>query len=216
MRGGRLAGFLDQHRTPFYFSKKLRDVSHIDLKTGQSVRSAHWIIELEAPIDVSSLLIQHDDESALHLADQAAHILQGQNEQQDIASAQLRPDEALDVPLEQPAPSEASMQQKAPTDSTPLAPPQQVNNCGEDEAISTLFDLAVAYGVDRDRFGLFADRQWGAGWRRNVNGRQRVLAELERYQNDPEGFCEKVNARLRASDTPSSRQRAPTAPAKGE
>ena len=86
MRGGRLAGFLDQHRTPFYFSKKLRDVSHIDPKTGQSVRSAHWIIELEAPINVSSLLIQHDDESALHLADQAANILQGHHEQRDAAS----------------------------------------------------------------------------------------------------------------------------------
>lgn len=216
MRGGRLAGFLDQHRTPFYFSKKLRDISHIDPKTGQSVRSAHWIIELEAPIDVSSLLIQHDDESALHLADQAAHILQGQKEQQDIASLQPRPNEALEVPLEQPAQSEASMQQKAATDATALAPPQQTNNCGEDDAIRTLFDLAAAYGVDQDQFGLFADRQWGAGWRRNPNGRQRVLAELERYQNDPEGFCEKVNARLRASDTPSSRPRAPTAPATGE
>ena len=194
MRGGRLAGFLDQHRTPFYFSKKLRDVSHIDPKTGQSVRSAHWIIELEAPIDVSSLLIQHDDESALHLADQAAHILQGQNQQQDIAS----------------------VQQKAATDATALTPSQQANHCGEEEAIRTLFDLAAAYGVEQDRFGLFADRQWGAGWRRNPNGRQRVLAELERYQNDPEGFCEKVNARLRASDTPSSRPRVPTAPAKGE
>lgn len=216
MRGGRLAGFLDQHRTPFYFSKKLRDVSHIDPKTGQSVRSAHWIIELEAPIDVSSLLIQHDDESALHLADQAAHILQGQKEQQDIASLQPRPDEALEVPLEQPAQSEASMQQKAATDATALAPPQQTNNCGEDDAIRTLFDLAAAYGVDQDRFGLFADRQWGAGWRRNPNGRQRVLAELERYRNDPEGFCDKVNARLRASDTPSLGSRAPTASDKGK
>ena len=216
MRGGRLAGFLDQHRTPFYFSKKLRDVSHIDPKTGQSVRSAHWIIELEAPIDVSSLLIQHDDESALHLADQAAHILQGQNEQQDAALACSGPDDGYVVTPEQPAETGASIQEQPTPESMQSALPAQDAPSTEDEAISTLFDLAAAYGVDRDRFGLFADRQWGAGWRRNVNGRQRVLAELERYQNDPEGFCDKVNARLRASDTPSSRQRAPTAPAKGE
>ena len=216
MRGGRLAGFLDQHRTPFYFSKKLRDVAHIDPKTGQSVRSAHWIIELEAPIDVSSLLIQHDDESALHLADQAANILQGQIEQQDMASVQHRPDNAEDVVQDQAEQTVTPVPQNAASGTTRSAAPAQPAPAIDDEAISTLFDLAAAYGVDQERFGLFADRQWGAGWRRNPNGRQRVLAELERYQNDPEGFCEKVNARLRASDTPSSGPRAPAPPAKGE
>lgn len=216
MRGGRLAGFLDQHRTPFYFSKKLRDVAHIDPKTGQSVRSAHWIIELEAPIDVSSLLIQHDDESALHLADQAANILQGQTEKQDMASVQHRPDNAEDVVQDQAEQTVTPVPQNAASGTTRSAAPAQPAPAIDDEAISTLFDLAAAYGVDQERFGLFADRQWGAGWRRNPNGRQRVLAELERYQNDPEGFCEKVNARLRASDTPSSGPRAPAPPAKGE
>jgi hypothetical protein len=30
MRGGRISGFLDDHQTPFYITKKLRDVAHVD------------------------------------------------------------------------------------------------------------------------------------------------------------------------------------------
>jgi len=146
MRGGRLAGFLDQHRTPFYFSKKLRDVSHIDPKTGQSVRSAHWIIELEAPIDVSSLLIQHDDESALHLADQAANILQGHHEQRDAASTSNRPDDGDDLTLEQPAETGASIEQKPAPESMQSALPAQDAPSTEDEAINTFINSALVLG----------------------------------------------------------------------
>ncbi|MCG2583843.1 hypothetical protein [Massilia sp. TS11] len=52
--GGRLAGFVDG-RTPFYLSKVKRALTHLD-ETGRAVRSDHWIIELEAPIDVAALL----------------------------------------------------------------------------------------------------------------------------------------------------------------
>ena len=30
LRGGRISGFLDRERTPFYLSKKLQKVVHID------------------------------------------------------------------------------------------------------------------------------------------------------------------------------------------
>src|SRR5471032_2093635 len=61
MRGGRISGFLDSKQTPFYITKKLMDVPHID-ETGRAVRVRQWIIDIEAPIDVTALLRAHDDE----------------------------------------------------------------------------------------------------------------------------------------------------------
>ena len=65
MRGGRISGFLDGKRTSFFITKKLKEVPHID-ETGRAVRVAHWIIELEAPIDVTALLrANEEDETAI-------------------------------------------------------------------------------------------------------------------------------------------------------
>lgn len=78
MRGGRISGFLDGKRTPFYLSKRLVEVSRID-EQGHAVRTPQWLIELEAPIDVTALL-RHDedpDETELRAA-QAAAVLNGQ------------------------------------------------------------------------------------------------------------------------------------------
>jgi len=55
LRGGRISGFLDAKRTPFYISKVEREVPHID-EQGRSVRTKVWLIEMEAPIDVAALL----------------------------------------------------------------------------------------------------------------------------------------------------------------
>lgn len=43
LRGGRISGFLDRQRTPFYLSKKLMEVAHID-DEGRPVRVPQWII----------------------------------------------------------------------------------------------------------------------------------------------------------------------------
>lgn len=61
MRGGRISGFLDASKTPFYISKRLMEVPHIDAE-GRAVRVKQWIIELEAPVDVTALLRADEDE----------------------------------------------------------------------------------------------------------------------------------------------------------
>src|ERR1700688_2172920 len=77
MRGGRISGFLDAKRTSFFITKKLKEVPHID-ETGRAVRVAHWIIELEAPIDVTALLrANEEDETAIGNGSQAARMLEG-------------------------------------------------------------------------------------------------------------------------------------------
>src|SRR6202166_3693189 len=77
MRGGRISGFLDGKRSSFFITKKLKEVPHID-ETGRAVRVAHWIIELEAPIDVTALLrANEEDETAIVNGSQAARMLEG-------------------------------------------------------------------------------------------------------------------------------------------
>jgi hypothetical protein len=76
LRGGRISGFLDRQRTPFYLTKRLMDVAHID-EQGRAVRVPQWIIDVEAPVDVTALLRDNEDtETALlqaQLATQEHH-----------------------------------------------------------------------------------------------------------------------------------------------
>src|SRR5438876_961835 len=65
MRGGHISRFLDARRTSFFITKKLMEVPHID-EDGRAVRVSHWIIELEAPIDVTALLrVSDEDDTAI-------------------------------------------------------------------------------------------------------------------------------------------------------
>jgi Recombination directionality factor-like len=78
MRGGRISGFLDAQGTPFYLSKKLVEVARID-EEGRAVRVAQWIIDLEAPIDVTALLRPDEDIDAIAMrAAEAVSVLEGQ------------------------------------------------------------------------------------------------------------------------------------------
>jgi hypothetical protein len=77
MRGGRISGFLGRERETFYLTKVLREVAHID-ESGRALRVPQWIIELEAPVDVTTLLREGEDrESVIAQADFAAQLLEG-------------------------------------------------------------------------------------------------------------------------------------------
>lgn len=78
MRGGKISGFLDG-KTPFFISKRLMDVPRID-EEGHAVRVQQWIIELEAPLDVTALLRPNDDEALLTQAATARVTLEGSHE----------------------------------------------------------------------------------------------------------------------------------------
>jgi hypothetical protein len=184
MRGGRLAGFLDGQRTPFYLTKKLREVSHLDAKTGQPVRTAHWIIELEAPVDVTALLPQQDAEATLRMADAAARMLQSGPAPLD--------DTAVDAyPAQEPPPTsmpDASAAAAKPASNAHADTPADAHGA---DAVHALSD---ELGVERTRMDAYLDRAWGPGWRRNAQGIKRVLADLARYQADPDALRERIHA----------------------
>ncbi|EWS55702.1 MULTISPECIES: hypothetical protein [unclassified Methylibium] len=94
LRGGRISGFLDRQRTPFFLSKRLTEVSHID-EQGRAVRVPQWIIDLEAPVDVSALLRdREDDEAVVVQAHAACCVLEG-----EPAGAAVQATEAADAEM---------------------------------------------------------------------------------------------------------------------
>ena len=173
LRGGRLAGFLDRQGTPFYLTKRLKQVSHID-ETGRAVRVPQWIIALDAPVDVATLLREHDDaEAVLAQAEGAARILQ-----------EPPPDAARSAP------------DLGPVDAEPRGAVGDRFDAGTQPTLAQVLHRAGAAGVAADQFQAYAQRRWGPGWALNPHGRQRAWAELERHQNDPQGYADKISTEL--------------------
>ncbi|MBB4730502.1 hypothetical protein [Xanthomonas arboricola] len=176
MRGGRISGFLDREHTPFWFSKRLMEVAHID-EQGQAVRVPQWIIELEAPVDVTALLREGEDEALLAQAEVATQVLAGQP---GVAARPVaEPENAAAAPIE-PAP----------------AVPSAVDDA-EPPSVEAVLARVQEYGIAAERFEDYTRRRWGLGWKLNPRGRRRVLDELERYRNDPQGYADKIDTELR-------------------
>jgi hypothetical protein len=180
LRGGRISGFLDRQRTPFYLTKILTEVPHID-ENGRAVRVPQWIIELEAPVDVSTLLRENEDiEATLVQANLASQILEGQR---DLSG----PGSASTGALEVPGPAA-------------LLPPtaEDLPLAGQ-PTLEQLLARVQAGGIAPDLYQAYADRRWGTGWKINRHGRARAWNELERYRNDPQGYLDKIETELQAA-----------------
>lgn len=98
MRGGRISGFLGRDRTSFFLTKVLKEVPHID-EQGRAVRVTQWIIELEAPVDVTALLRDHEDEeTAIQQARLATQVIESSHTAADAVDAPAEIDEAAQRP----------------------------------------------------------------------------------------------------------------------
>jgi hypothetical protein len=174
MRGGRISGFLGRSRETFYLTKVLREVPHID-ENGRAVRVPQWIIELEAPIDVTALLRDGEDtEAAIMQANLAEQVLE------DVAASH---------PVEGPEELIAgAAKAAAEAAETPMRPGHPT--------LEQLLGRAEAMGLDAERFQQYADRRWGRGWKINPHGRNRAWDEMERFANDQEGYADKIDCVL--------------------
>ncbi|KZT16671.1 hypothetical protein A1D30_12690 [Acidovorax sp. GW101-3H11] len=178
MRGGRISGFLGRDRATFFLTKVLRDVPHID-EQGRAVRVPQWIIELEAPVDVTALLREHEDEeTAIQQAHLATQVLEGQPEaHQDAGTGEeAGRGETADAPAGAGA-GHPRLEQARPT-------------------LAQLLARVRAMGGDTERYSAYAALRWGHGWRINPHGRGRAWDELDRYAQDPEGYLDKIDAEL--------------------
>ena len=215
MRGGRISGFLDGQRTPFYISKRLVEVSRID-DEGRPSRVAQWLIELEAPVDVTSLLRPDDGLEALELrAGEAAAMLEGGRAdaratgQADDRVIDIVASRSVDAPDEpaQEARRDAPRAEAAPGKTTPAGGrATEVSREGRDRTspraatanddLKWIFDAAAALGVEQERFEAYADKRWGKGWKLAAGGRKRALDEVTNFADDATGFQEKVRGEL--------------------
>ncbi|MDO8777043.1 MAG: hypothetical protein Q7K57_51715 [Burkholderiaceae bacterium] len=180
LRGGRISGFLDSQRTPFYLTKKLMEVARID-EQGRAVRVPQWIIDLEAPVDVTALIRHNEDEgSVIVQARQAAQVLEGTKGLEDGAAI--------------------AKQMALATESADSPPDAQVDwkeIAVKGPTFEQVSDRAKSYGIDKTQYEAYADQRWGRGWRLNAFGRQHAYDELERYRNDPKGYLDKIDCAMR-------------------
>ena len=202
MRGGRISGFLDKARTSFFITKKLMEVPHID-DAGRAVRVKHWIIELEAPIDVTALLRTNDDtDAALINAARAAALLgtpgEAGGETQGAEGTAANGEAALrvhantaDAPREAQAAPEPLSREPSQTQATAQASPAQGA-----PTLEEVSNAAAALGVASERYLQYAAKRWGAGWKVNPNGRRRALDDIESFRDDREGLLTKITAEL--------------------
>jgi len=178
LRGGRISGFLDRQRTPFYLTKRLMEVAHID-EQGRAVRVPQWIIDLEAPVDVTALLRENEDtETAVLQAQLATQVLQGstgesfaeplQSAESEVRSSPMVDVSSVDEPL---------LQSGHPS-------------------FEQLMARVLAYDILPEQYRAYADRRWGPGWKINPHGRAQAWNELGRYGNDPQGYRDKIESEM--------------------
>jgi len=180
LRGGRISGFLDSQRTPFYLTKKLMEVARID-EQGRAVRVSQWIIDLEAPIDVTTLIRHNEDGGvAIVQAQRAVHVLEGERGPEDSVTA-----------------TDPVGPVTTATDGQPDGKPRRKAVVSKGPTFEQLAQRVQSYGIELSQYEAYADQRWGRGWRFNAFGRQRAYEELVRYQNDPMGYFDKIDCAMR-------------------
>jgi len=200
MRGGRISGFLDGQRTPFYLAKKLMEVPHID-EQGRAVRVKQWIIDLEAPIDVTALLRPDEGVEALSdRANEAVAVLEG-----CAGARHLEGTEVFDMPTKPAAPPAQPVADKPEGVPRPAAPPSPAaaekrsdvgRGATSDDEVGAIYAEAANLGVPEPAFEKYAEKRWGRGWKLNASGRKRARDEVRGFAQDAPGFKAKVDAEM--------------------
>lgn len=157
MRGGRMSGYLLGQET-FWISKVLKDVSRID-DSGEAVKGPAWLIELQAPIDISKLLAMHEPAMLAAAADAAVSVLESECAQSEAAPA---------VQAEFPECKQPSSNQE-----------QDATRQMIKKLRCEVFAAFEQYGIDVDAFKGFATTCWrDDGWGRSPELLSQALALL--------------------------------------
>jgi len=197
LRGGRISGFLEG-KTAFWITKRSHEVAMID-DEGHPRRVAQWLIELEAPVDLTRLLQAESDDAGVARGERAAALLAAAP-----AAAVGAFDDALWPTMVGTAETERADggpgDPEAPTVADgPEGPrPEHVSDTTpvEGQRIATLYALVDELRIPRDHFERFARRKFGAGWSRNVNGIRRVSEYVGRLDADGGSVLEAMETEL--------------------
>ena len=196
LRGGRIGGFLDG-KASFWLTKRQHEVSMIG-EDGQPRRVAQWLIELEAPVDLTRLLRIDGDENRLIEGERAAAVLNGSAPAADgsvidadaatstTGAAKAARQHEKPVPRSLPTPKA----ELSPTKATPAAATVAT------DALGQLFDLVGTLQIPREKFERYAQKKYGTGWNRNPNGIKRVLGAVEAFKANRGGLLAAIEVEL--------------------
>jgi hypothetical protein len=70
------------------------------------------------------------------------------------------------------------------------------SNGGNGPSVEQVINAAADFGIGGERYAMYAAKRWGPGWKINVAGRRRALAEIERFRDDPDGLTDKIDAEI--------------------
>lgn len=198
-RGGRLTGFLGRDKTTFWIGKSFESVPRYDAESNRLVRVDQWIIRLDAPVDVASLLGAPDDEvlvadgqgaAALLTVDQTAG---GNGEHRHSAGdgSKMGAPKPIDA---EPKRAEAggSVPRAAQSPASPLAGAGATIEAGMAELAALLSEL----GVEQPKFERYAAKRWGAGWCKNPKGIAKAAQVVAAHRDDVPGLLFKMEQEL--------------------
>ena len=200
MRGGRISGFLDGKRTPFYMTKRLVEVPRID-EEGRPVRAAQWLIELEAPVDVDGAAAARRGLDAAELAlPRRCNVLEGGCRRASVADV-VGDDGVIDASAR---PYLGLQRHRTGSRSCRVAGLEQVRRAARPATRSARREAhrreqAAAKRrrrgcreVASGRRGAWCrwpsatsatpTKRWGRGWKMNADGRKPALDEVDRIR----------------------------------
>lgn len=203
MRGGRVSGFLGPDRSTFWITKRRVEIGRIG-DDGRPTRVAQWLIELEAPIDVTALLRSDDGAEALEVsrrADEAVAVLEGSLAQGSNSGEEI---DAVSSSSERAATGDASradanamgVHDALGVGRQPSANSSDAPDRVKVKDLAWIYEGAHALGVTRERFDCYADRAWGKGWSATAAGRGRAIAEISASADGGDDLRRKVDAEL--------------------
>ena len=193
LRGGRIGGFLDG-RTSFWLTKREHEVAMIG-EDGQPRRVAQWLIELEAPIDLTRLLRSGPRRDATRQGKRAAALLDERAAGVDEGAIDAEHEVAIGSRPGERAGRGATSDRRRWS----CRPKRQRRRVAAAAAVATdalaqVFERLSALQIPREKFDLYAKRKYGAGWNRNPNGIRRVLAAIEAFKANLEDLLAAIEA----------------------
>jgi hypothetical protein len=76
---GQLARLFYEKKPLFILQKVYRDISVVDTKTGKAARREQWLIHLDIPVDMTSLVLYYQEQEVVKRAETATATLGGRN-----------------------------------------------------------------------------------------------------------------------------------------
>lgn len=171
---GRISGLQDG-KPLFYLTKQLEEVSMINRETGKAERKAHWIVKLEADVEMAKLLDAPDPPRAAVAAAVAA--LEG-------SAADNEEEEGGNI-IEHESVDQGAVEEREEATGAEQSAPGQAGDMSAQEQRNQIAAKVAAFGLSlNQQFKPYAIEKWGEKWSVDPAKLSLVLDELNAVAED--------------------------------